>query len=189
VAGDIHHVRVYVIETKKGRELAFVPIYAHDVVQAMEDARNGDSAGDRRSTSIRLRPECASFRSSRAKGANRVRALLAAGRPARQVAWIAPGDELWLGDPSVVTAVPKDAMPEEWRGQQRWFCTGSEKLRLNVRPVIVSADLPRGADGEERMAPRTCLLPWEKLATTATLVRRDPLGGLVTVQRLRDLLE
>lgn len=188
LAGEIHHVRVYVVETNKGRDLAFVPIYAYDIAQALADARAEPQTGDRRATSLQLRPECASFRSSISAGASAVRAALVAGDRFMQVGWIAPGDELWIDDPSVVKAVPAAAMPVEWRDQRRWFCTGSEKKTLNVRPASVSSDLGRDDAGNIRVAPTKCRISWSGLRNSA-VVRRDHLSRPVTVRRFTDLLE
>ncbi len=183
-AGDVHHVRIY--RLPDGGGLAFVPIYSFDVVQAILDARRSGSDGDRRSTFIHVRPECASFRSSGSKGANAVRRIVAAGKPLQQLGWIAPGDELWLDDPSVIRSV-KIEMPPEWASERRWFYTGSEKTSLNVRPLVVSADLPPGSTGIDRKAPQKCRLSWKDLAEHATLIRRDALGRPKYTLRLASL--
>jgi CRISPR-associated endonuclease Csn1 len=182
IAGSIHHVRIYVVETKKGEELAFVPIYAVDVAQALASVRENGYEGDRRSTQIPLPPECASFRSSVSGGANAVRRLFAGGEVVEQVGWIAPGDEIWVEDPTVVRAVPAESMPVEWRDENRWYCTGVEKFDLNIRPLVMSADLPTISE-EERKAPIKCRLSWSEI-TSQTIVRRDGVGRPRSVQHL-----
>ncbi len=187
IAGAIHHVRIYVIESKNGEELAFVPVYAVDIAQALATVRENGHDGDRRSTGVPLPAECASFRSSVSKGANAVRRLLVEGSPVKQVGWVAPGDELWLDDPGVVRSKPASAMPGEWRDENRWYCTGVEKKDLNVRPLVMSSDLPTDDEGEDRRAPATCRISWSDLANQS-IVRRDGLGRVRSIQHLGDHL-
>ncbi len=186
IAGDVHHVRIYVIETKKGLELAFVPVYSFDVVQAIADARDNSYPSDRRATSVPLRPECASYRSAPTASAREISKAARQGESTQIVAWFAPGDELWLDDPMIVKSIPVSAMPDEWKHEHRWTYSGLSGSYLIVKPRVLSPELPR-IDGAEVTAPK-CRVNLSDMQGHVTIVRRSPLGRPTTVMRLADFV-
>lgn len=186
IAANIHHLRVYRVDG----QVRPLWVYAIDVVRASQAAHANGPVTDGRPTSLQLIPECVSLRN----GSAVLRYAAVDGHLGSHVAWIAPGDELCIGDTSLVKARFKRGEPKSCELPEahtplnhirRWNYAGGTGSTMIIKPAVVDPNaLTVGDERSEREIMRFEFKVAMLTDPSVVIIRRDPLGRPLLVQPL-----